>query len=68
MVHPERVLQTVQNVKSSGTDLEVHIDGLSNNLGVWNQAIASNKVRGDLGEEALEKILSDSGLKGNKFL
>ena len=25
--------------------------------------MASNKVRGDLGEEALEKILTDSGLQ-----
>ena len=60
--------EAVQNVKSSGTDLGVHIDALSNNLQAWNQAMASNKVRGDLGEEALEKILSDSGLKeGTNF-
>ena len=60
--------KAVQNVKTSGTDLGAHIDGLSNNLQAWNQAMASNKVRGDLGEEALEKILPDSGLtEGTNF-
>ena len=60
--------KAVQNVKTSGTDLGAHIDGLSNNLQAWNQAMASNKVRGDLGEEALEKILTDSGLtEGTNF-
>ena len=64
----KNLAEAVQNVKTSGTDLGVHIDGLSNNLQAWNQAMASNKVRGDLGEEALEKILSDSGLKeGTNF-
>ncbi len=64
----KKLAEAVQNVKTSGTDLGVHIDGLSNNLQAWNQAMASNKVRGDLGEEALEKILSDSGLKeGTNF-
>ena len=33
-----------------------------------NQAMASNKVRGDLGEEALEQILTDSGLIEGKLL
>ena len=64
----KNLTEAVQSVKTSGTDLGVHIDGLSNNLQAWNQAMASNKVRGDLGEEALEKILSDSGLKeGTNF-
>ena len=59
----KNLAEAVQNVKTSGTDLGQHIDGLSNNLQAWNQAMASNKVRGDLGEEALEKILTDSGLQ-----
>lgn len=64
----KNLTEAVQSVKTSGTDLGSHIDGLSNNLQAWNQAMASNKVRGDLGEEALEKILSDSGLKeGTNF-
>ena len=64
----KNLVEAVQNVKTSGTDLGVHIDGLSNNLQAWNQAMASNKVRGDLGEEALEKILTDSGLtEGTNF-
>ena len=64
----KNLTEAVQSVKTSGTDLGSHIDDLSNNLQAWNQAMASNKVRGDLGEEALEKILSDSGLKeGTNF-
>ena len=59
----KNLAEAVQTVKTSGTDLGTHIDGLSNNLQAWNQAMASNKVRGDLGEEALEKILTDSGLQ-----
>ena len=53
----------VGDVKNSGTNLGDHVNNLSNNLQAWNLAMASNKVRGDLGEEALEQILSDSGLK-----
>ena len=48
--------------KSQGTNLGQHVDNLANNLQAWNEAMASNKVRGDLGEESLEKILSESGL------
>ena len=55
--------EAVGGITQSGTDLNGHINNLSSNLQAWNQAMASNKVRGDLGEEALEKILSDSGLK-----
>jgi DNA recombination protein RmuC len=55
--------EAVGDVKSSGTNLGEHVNNLSNNLQAWNLAMASNKVRGDLGEEALEQILSDSGLK-----
>ena len=43
--------------KSQGTNLGQHVDNLANNLQAWNEAMASNKVRGDLGEESLEKIL-----------
>jgi DNA recombination protein RmuC len=53
----------VGDVKTSGTNLGEHVTNLSDNLQAWNLAMASNKVRGDLGEEALERILSDSGLK-----
>jgi len=64
----KNLTEAVQKVKTSGTDLGDHIEGLSNNLQAWNQAMASNKVRGDLGEEALEKILTDSGLtEGTNF-
>ena len=45
------------------TDLGEKVSSFSNTLQAWTQAMASNKVRGDLGEEALEKILEDSGLK-----
>ena len=51
--------EAVGGITQSGTDLNGHINNLSSNLQAWNQAMASNKVRGDLGEEALEKILSD---------
>ena len=55
--------KAIGEVKTSGTNLGDHVTNLSNNLQAWNLAMASNKVRGDLGEEALEQILSDSGLK-----
>lgn len=58
----KNLTEAVEKVKTSGTNLSEHVEGLSNNLQAWNQAMASNKVRGDLGEEALERILSDSGL------
>ena len=54
--------EAVGGINKSGNSLNEHINNLSINLQAWNQAMASNKVRGDLGEEALEKILTDSGL------
>lgn len=54
--------EAVGGINKSGSNLNEHIHNLSTNLQAWNQAMASNKVRGDLGEEALEKILTDSGL------
>ena len=48
--------------KSQGTSLGQHVDNLSSNLQAWNEAMASNRVRGDMGEESLEKILLESGL------
>ena len=58
----QNLTSAVAGVKSSGTSLGTYVDTLSQNLQAWNESMASNKVRGDLGEEALEKILSDSGL------
>ena len=55
--------EAVGGIKTSGTDLSDHVTNLSKNYQAWNQAMASNKVRGDLGEEALEQVLSDSGLQ-----
>ncbi len=54
--------EAVGGINKSGNSLNEHINNLSSNLQAWNQAMASNKVRGDLGEEALEQILTDSGL------
>ena len=49
----QNLTSAVAGVKSSGTSLGTYVDNLSQNLQSWNESMASNKVRGDLGEEAL---------------
>ena len=50
-------------ITSTHTHLKDGVTNLNNSYQKWNEAMANPKIRGDLGEEALQGILSSSGLK-----
>ena len=50
-------------ITSTHKHLKDDVTNLNNSYQKWNEAMANPKIRGDLGEEALQGILSSSGLK-----